>query len=114
MSSAAATNQLKQLPARHLYMRLLRSAYRFPSVKRQSIIKDIREDFRTNRHVSDPAKLERMREEAYTALVQMDRFATANNVVFKYEQVGEFEEDNKFSDVVPSSFSSPSPNQGSR
>merc|ERR1712086_1014379 len=57
-----------------LYRSLLRSALTFPSVRRASIVSDIRSEFREHKGVTDQTKLKAMVRDAECALFELRRF----------------------------------------
>ena len=57
-----------------MYRSLLRTAAKYPSVKRASIIAEIKTAYRDNRSETDESKLALMEEEAHAALKLMSRF----------------------------------------
>merc|ERR1711865_45939 len=72
-----------------LYRALLRSALTFPSMRRASIVTDIRTEFRDHAGVTDPVQLKAMVREAECALFELRRFdvggkdsASASEIVY--------------------------------
>lgn len=57
-----------------LYRHLLKTAKRFPSIKREGILKDIRTEFRANRQMTDEAKLQHARKVAVEGLQMMEQY----------------------------------------
>jgi len=72
----AATITSPQL--RMLYRRLLRAAVKYPSIKRKSIIAEIKSAFRENKNLTDPKKLEKEINEACNALTQLKKYDSLN------------------------------------
>jgi hypothetical protein len=69
------------------YKQLLRAAQVYPSIKRASIIAEIKDAFRANRHETDPQKLSLMIEECEASLRLLSRFSnvkTEKNFVYNY------------------------------
>eukprot|EP00658_Telonema_sp_P-2_P066692 TRINITY_DN5565_c0_g1_i2.p1 TRINITY_DN5565_c0_g1~~TRINITY_DN5565_c0_g1_i2.p1 ORF type:complete len:122 (+),score=35.58 TRINITY_DN5565_c0_g1_i2:95-460(+) len=60
---------------RSLYRALLKSALTFPSKRRESIVMDIRSQFRVHSGEKDPAAIKEMTQEAEHALFELGRFA---------------------------------------
>eukprot|EP00310_Coccolithus_braarudii_P004265 CAMPEP_0183378296 /NCGR_PEP_ID=MMETSP0164_2-20130417/124842_1 /TAXON_ID=221442 /ORGANISM="Coccolithus pelagicus ssp braarudi, Strain PLY182g" /LENGTH=85 /DNA_ID=CAMNT_0025555849 /DNA_START=36 /DNA_END=293 /DNA_ORIENTATION=+ len=51
-----------------LYREILRTASRWPSVKRAAVIEEIRTEFRANRSTTEPAKVKDLVDQAATGL----------------------------------------------
>lgn len=58
-----------------LYRHILKAAKQFPSVKRQAILEDIRTQFRENRVLSDPAKVQHEIGVALRSLETLEQYA---------------------------------------
>lgn len=69
MSGASPTQVLL------LYRRILKAARLFPSVKRDAIIQDIRQQFREHRAMSDPARVRHELGVALRSLEQLEQYA---------------------------------------
>ena len=57
-----------------LYRQLLKTVKRFPSIKRDGIYQDIRVEFRANRELADPDKLQHARKIAVEGLQMMEQY----------------------------------------
>ncbi|KAF6254454.1 hypothetical protein COO60DRAFT_1540584 [Scenedesmus sp. NREL 46B-D3] len=68
---AAAGQQLNML---QLYRQVLKAAKHFPSVKKHSIIKTIRDEFRENRGLTDPEKVKHCRAVAERGLSDLQAY----------------------------------------
>eukprot|EP00877_Chromochloris_zofingiensis_P004100 jgi/Chrzof1/13691/Cz08g08100.t1 len=62
----------------HLYRHILKAAKRFPSVKKESIIKEIKAEFRANRGLSDQQKIEHSRSVAERGLSDLQSYSAMN------------------------------------
>ena len=58
-----------------LYRRILRSAARFPSIRRAHLIDEIKAEFRANAGEADPAKRAAMRRVAAEGLAQLSAYS---------------------------------------
>merc|ERR1712087_847042 len=54
-----------------LYRQILRTASRWPSVKRSAVIEEIRSEFRANRSETEAAKVEGLLAQAHTGLTYL-------------------------------------------
>lgn len=59
-----------------LYRHILRHAKRFPSIKRNKIVEEIRLSFRTNRNESDPDKVKEQLSVAAKGLQQLQMYTS--------------------------------------
>ncbi len=57
-----------------LYRHLLKTAKQFPSVKKDGIVQDIRHEFRVNKDLADPDKLQHARKIAVDGLRHMEMY----------------------------------------
>lgn len=57
-----------------LYRHLLKTARYFPSVKKDGIVQDIRHEFRANKGLEDPDKLQQARKIAVEGLQHMEMY----------------------------------------
>ncbi|KAK9796333.1 hypothetical protein WJX73_006911 [Symbiochloris irregularis] len=57
-----------------LYKQILRAAYRFPSIKRNKIVADIRSEFREGKALTDHAEITRRRTLASDGLRQLEDY----------------------------------------
>ncbi|KAL4434208.1 hypothetical protein ABPG75_000649 [Micractinium tetrahymenae] len=58
-----------------LYRRILKAAKLFPSVKREAIVQDIKQQFREHKALSDPAKVRHELGVALRSLEQLEQYA---------------------------------------
>lgn len=63
--------ELKWKEGKEVYRQLLRAAAKYPSKKKDSIYRDIRQDFRDHKDVTDKTKLYRYRSQAVSGLAGM-------------------------------------------
>lgn len=61
-----------------LYRRILTLAKKYPSIKREAIIQDIRTEFRENRSLEDPEKIAVQHNLATQGLEQLKMFTELN------------------------------------
>jgi hypothetical protein len=59
-----------------LYKEILYCARRFPSIKRDKIVEEIRAGFRANRNVSDPDELRKLRAVAVDGLEKLSMYTS--------------------------------------
>lgn len=59
-----------------LYRQLLKTVKRFPSIKRDGILQDIRIEFRANKQLTDPDKLQHARKVAVEGLQMMEQYTS--------------------------------------
>jgi hypothetical protein len=64
----------------NLYKDILRSAIRFPSIKRNNIIKEIKLGFRENKHLILTSEIEVAINVAVKGLSQLDMYSTLNKI----------------------------------
>ena len=72
-----------------LYRSILRTAQHWPSVRKASIIQEIRDEFRRNASEAEPAKLEKMVGEAragLSSLRQQCGLAGPGEVAYAYDE----------------------------
>lgn len=70
---------------RLLYRQLLKTAKRFPSIKRDGILSDIRIEFRANRDLTDPTKLQQARKVAVDGLHMMEQYTNLDPKAKEWE-----------------------------
>mmetsp|Transcript_26328 Transcript_26328/g.73581 ORF Transcript_26328/g.73581 Transcript_26328/m.73581 type:complete len:83 (-) Transcript_26328:395-643(-) len=58
-----------------MYRTILRSAQNYPSVKREQILVEIKEDFRRNRSLSDEEQIDKAIMEAMEGLQALQRYS---------------------------------------
>jgi len=57
-----------------LYRNVLKAAQRYPSVKRDQLIADIKEEFRSNKYIQDPEELQKKIKIAQEGLGQLKMY----------------------------------------
>lgn len=70
---------------REVYRRMLRAADYYPSIKRASVIKEIKEEFRQNKDMPEGKELTARIEEAHTVMHQLERYSGSSS----QDQMGE-------------------------
>ncbi|CCI44232.1 hypothetical protein ABG067_002708 [Albugo candida] len=63
-----------------LYRRILRLARRYPSIKRDAIVEDIRLEFRESRNIARPAAIEQKIASANAGIKELMMYANLNPV----------------------------------
>jgi LYR motif-containing protein 4 len=71
---AAISGLSQQQKLRSLYRQILREAQRFPSIKRDTLIEDIRHEWRVNAGARDPAKVAHSIEVALRGLETLRKY----------------------------------------
>ena len=73
----------------NMYRSLLRAGRFYPSVKRESVIREIKDAFRENRALHDPEELAYCEEEAQAALNLLHRYVgVKHNTVIGFSMPG--------------------------
>lgn len=62
-----------------LYRQILKAAKRFPSIKRDRIVQDIKTEFHENKALSDPEKVTAARKVAVSSLQQLQDYVGASS-----------------------------------
>jgi hypothetical protein len=75
--STVMTTPGAALSSLHLYRRILTAAKDFPSVKKHSIIREIKAEFRRNRALADAEKIQHCRAVAERGLSDLEGYARA-------------------------------------
>ena len=69
--SRRATAMSATSPTLSLYRQILRTAARWPSRRRANVIEEIKTEFRTNMHETDPTRQSEMQLDAQRGLAQL-------------------------------------------
>ena len=64
--------QVTQFTVPKLYRHILKAARRFPSIKRDAIVEDIKTEFRENKGLSDPKEIKQKMEVAVRGLQELE------------------------------------------
>mmetsp|Transcript_62194 Transcript_62194/g.122907 ORF Transcript_62194/g.122907 Transcript_62194/m.122907 type:complete len:92 (-) Transcript_62194:93-368(-) len=81
-----------------LYKDILRTAQRWPSIKRHSIIDEIRNEFRKNRTEAKPKRVDKMLSEARDGLASLRQqcgLSDANDISYAYDDALRRREDGR-------------------
>lgn len=68
-----------EVSTRMLYKRLLRAIQRYPSVKRESLLQDVRDEFKQNMRERDQQKINSMRSAAIESLRQLQQYESMSD-----------------------------------
>jgi uncharacterized membrane protein YgcG len=75
----AAAAEHAAMTVLQLYRHILRAAKEFPSVKRSTIIREIKAEFRANKDVADPDKLAHCRQLAERGLSDLNAYRSGGS-----------------------------------
>lgn len=65
-----------EMQMHRLYRDILKAARSFPSIKRKGLIQDIKDEFRDNKNLKDPAKVTMARKQAIDGLIQLEQYSS--------------------------------------
>lgn len=61
-----------------LYRHILRAAQRFPSIKREQVLAEIKQEFHKNKDLTDPSRVEKEIQLALRSLEQLEAYTGIN------------------------------------